>query len=162
MAWIAQHSVHHMRHPLVQPHYFGPDIWGLNPYLTLTVHLAFQEGSLNHDTTAHKCQVDRLQPPTSTYNHQYLWGNTKGWQILREFINICRHPPVGHLLWAECDINVIETPWLPPTNTVNCLHPLTSITDLSAFVRVSRMHGRGQFYLISNRFLVQIMKTIDI
>ncbi len=60
----------------------------LYPYLTFTVLLASHDGCQNRDTTVYKRQMNRLQPPTSAYNHQCLWRNAKGQRILRDILKV--------------------------------------------------------------------------
>ncbi len=80
-----------------------------------------------------KRQLNRLHPPTSAYNRGYPWRNTRGRRMLREFVNIRRHPPPSATrppavsqTWYKRDRNVIASAskrLQTPTNAYKCCHP---------------------------------------
>ncbi len=98
-----------------------------------TVH----DGSANRSRNVGKRGETPTEPTTSAYNRGYPWGNARGRRMLREFVNIRRHPPPSatrppavRQTWYKRDRNVIASAskrLQTPTNAYKCLQTLSSV-----------------------------------
>ena len=99
----------------------------------------FHDGSPNHSTNTNNCQVNCQHPPTCTYICVQPWVSVGKRIKEKDFVNICHHPLLDHLLGGKRSRNEVEMACLWTTNTVNCRQLPTSVAYPRLFVGVSSM-----------------------